>query len=142
MNNETSRVDTALLALRIIIGIIFVMHGGQKLFVYGLGGVTKGFQGMNIPAATISAPLVAIVEFLGGLGLIFGLLTRLAGLGLAIDMLGAMALVHFKNGFFINPPAIGYEYTLALFAAALTLAIGGAGAYSIDAMISRRRAAV
>jgi putative oxidoreductase len=134
------RMDLALLVLRVVVGIVFVMHGGQKLFVFGLGGVTQGFTAMGVPMPAVAAPLVALVEFGGGLALIFGVLTRLAALGLAIDMLGAILLVHLKNGFFINPPAVGYEYALTLLAAAATLAIAGAGAYSVDAALAGRRA--
>lgn len=129
-------VDLALLVLRLVVGIVFVMHGGQKFFVYGLSGATQAFGGMGIPMPAVTAPLVAIVELGGGLALIFGLLTRLAGLGLAIDMLGAILMVHLKNGFF-NPT--GFEFPLTLLAVSAALAIAGAGAYSVDAAIARRR---
>ncbi|HSU14154.1 DoxX family protein [Longimicrobium sp.] len=133
-------VDLGLLILRVVIGGIMIAHGAQKLFVYGLPGVTQGFAGMGVPLPGVTAPLVALVELLGGLALVFGLLTRLAGLGLAIDMLGAILLVHLKNGFFIAPPKVGYEYALALLAASAALAFTGAGAYSLDAVIAGRRA--
>jgi putative oxidoreductase len=135
--NHSSRVDTALLVLRVVLGAIMIAHGAQKLFVFGLGGVTQGFQQMGIPMASITAPLVALVEFLGGIALVIGLLTRLAALGLAIDMLGAMFFVHMKNGFFAPN---GIEFVLMLAAASATLAIAGAGSYSLDAMIARKRA--
>jgi putative oxidoreductase len=140
--NQSSRVDTALLVLRLVLGAIMIAHGAQKLFVFGLGGVTQGFQQMGIPMAAVTAPLVALVEFLGGVALVIGLLTGLAALGLAIDMLGAMFFVHMKNGFFApnGIEFVGIEFVLMLAAASATLAIAGAGSYSLDAMIARKRA--
>ena len=129
------QVDLGLLLLRVALGIVFMTHGGQKLFVMGLAGVTGGFTQMGIPAPGLTAPLVALVEFGGGLALLLGLLTRLAALGIAVDMLGAMFFVHLKNGFFLP---MGYEFVLVLFLVAATLLITGAGAYSIDARLGAR----
>jgi putative oxidoreductase len=129
-------VDLGLLILRLVAGLIFAMHGGQKLFVFGLGGVTGAFAQMGAPLPAVTGPLVAFVETFGGLALVVGLLTRLAGLGLAIDMLGAILIVHLKNGFFLPT---GIEFVLLLMAAALTLAAAGAGRYSLDALIAARR---
>jgi putative oxidoreductase len=131
------RQGTGLLIIRVITGIIFMAHGGQKLFQYGLAGVTESFTQMGVPLPGITAPLVAIIEFFGGFALVIGLLTRLAALGLAIDMLGAIVLVHLAGGFFL--PA-GYEFALALFGASLGLAVGGPGILSVDEGIARRRA--
>lgn len=139
MQTNSSRVDTALLVLRIILGIIMIAHGAQKLFVFGIGGVTQSFTQMGVPMAAITAPLIAIIEFFGGIAIIIGLLTRLAGLAFALDMLGAIATVHMKNGFFAPN---GIEFVLAIGTMALALAIAGAGAYSADAAIARRRAGV
>ena len=76
--NFSRRVDTGLLILRIVIGVVFLMHGGQKLFVFGFGGVTGAFGQMGVPMPAITGPLAAIVEFLAGGALVIGLLTRLA----------------------------------------------------------------
>ena len=121
--------------LRVVTGITFALHGYQKLFVFGVAGVQGAFTKMGAPMPMVTGPLVGGLEFFGGIALVIGLLTRLAALGLAIDMLGAIALVHFANGFFLPK---GYEFVLMLFAAALTLAVGGAGAYSVDDAIARR----
>ena len=132
-----SRVDLALAVLRVVAGIVFAAHGAQKLFVYGFGGVTGAFAQMGAPLPEITGPLVALVEFLGGLALIAGLLTRLASLGLAITMLGAIVLVHLAGGFFLPN---GIEFALTLFAVAVTFIITGAGRYSLDHAIAGRRA--
>lgn len=136
---SATRVDAGLAVLRAATGTIFVAHGAQKLFVFGLAGVTGAFEGMGIPFAGIVGPLTAFVELLGGLALIAGLLTPLAAAGLAATMLGAISLVHLPNGFFAPN---GIEFPLALLAATLTLAITGAGRFSLDALRAARRQAV
>ena len=100
--NRTSprQLDAGLAILRVITGVIFIAHGWQKLFSFGLAGVTQGFAGMGIPFASVAAPAVAFVELFGGMALVLGLLTRPAALGLAITMLGAMMFVHIQAGFF------------------------------------------
>jgi putative oxidoreductase len=132
-----SRADIGLAVLRVATGAIFAAHGAQKLFVFGFAGVTGAFGQMGVPLPGITGPATALVEFFGGLALVFGLLTRLAGFGLAITMVGAIGLVHLAAGFFA--PA-GVEFPLSLLAATLTLAISGAGRFSLDALIARRRA--
>jgi putative oxidoreductase len=132
-----SQQQLGLAIVRIVTGIIFTAHGAQKLFVFGFGGVTGAFTKMGVPMPGIMGPFIALLEFFGGLALIVGLLSRLAALGLAFDMIGAILLVHLAGGFFL--PA-GYEFALILFAASLGIAIGGPGALSVDAAIARRRA--
>ena len=133
------QIDLGLTILRIVVGIIFVAHGGQKLFVFGLDGVAAGFGQMGMPMAGLLGPLAAFVEFFGGFALIAGLVTRLAALGLASTMLVATLVVHLKNGFF-NPG--GIEFTLSLLASTSFLALTGAGKWSLDALIGRRSDAV
>jgi putative oxidoreductase len=138
--NPTSprQLDAGLAILRVVTGVIFIAHGWQKLFSFGLAGVTQGFAGMGIPFAGIAAPAVAFVELFGGIALVLGLLTRPAGLGLAITMFGAMMFVHIQSGFFAPQ---GIEFVLALMGAALTLMVTGAGSWSVDALIASRREA-
>ena len=139
-NNPTSRqIDSGLALLRIVTGVTFAAHGAQKLFVYGFDGIAGGFAQMGVPFPGIMGPLVGFVELFGGLALIAGLLTRLAGVGLTAVMLGAMAFVHLPAGFFLPN---GYEFVLLLAASATTLAIVGAGRYSLDAQLARRRPAL
>jgi putative oxidoreductase len=131
-----SRVDAALLVLRVVIGGIILAHGAQKLFVFGLAGVSGALAQMGAPLPAITGPLVSLIEFLGGLALIAGLLTRLAAIGVSCDMLGAILIVHLPAGFFLPD---GMEFVLALLGACATLAIAGPGAYSLDAVVVRAR---
>lgn len=121
--------------LRIMTGIVFTAHGYQKLFMFGIAGVTDGFTKMGVPMPTATAPLVAGLELFGGLALIIGLLTRLAAVGFAIDMLGAIVFVHLANGFFMPT---GYEFALTLLASSVALALAGPGSFSVDEMIAKR----
>lgn len=136
--HHAARIDTALLLLRIVVGAIMMAHGAQKVFVYGFAGVGGAFSQMGIPAPTVMGPFIGLLELIAPVGLILGLLTRLAALGLACDMLGAIAFVHFKNGFFLPT---GFEYALTLLTVFLALVIAGAGDYSLDAVIARRKTA-
>ena len=124
-----------LLFLRLAVGVVFVMHGGQKIFVHGISGMA-GFLGqLGFPLPLVFAVIVALVEFLGGLALILGLFTRYAAALIATVMLVAMLLVHLKNGFFLPR---GFEFTLTLFAANLALALSGPGALALGSKIGKR----
>lgn len=135
LRSSHNQADLGLAVVRIITGLVFAVHGGQKLFVFGLDGVTGAFTQMGIPMAGVAGPAVALLEFFGGIALVVGLLTRLAGVGLAIDMLGAILFVHAKAGFFAPN---GYEFVLTLLGGAAALAIAGAGRYSVDALLASR----
>jgi putative oxidoreductase len=115
-------------ALRIVVGIVFLAHGYQKVFKYGFHGVAGMFGHMGIPAPAVAAIVVMIVEFVGGILLVTGLATRLPAALLAIDMLVAILAVHAKNGFF-SPG--GVEFPLTLLAGCVCLALSGGGAASL-----------
>jgi putative oxidoreductase len=135
-NTSYKQLNIGLVILRLVLGAIFIAHGGQKLFVYGFEGVAGGFAQMGVPMASVVGPFIGFVELFGGIALIVGLLTRLAALGLFSTMIGAMVLVHLPAGFFAPN---GIEFPLSLAGAALMLTLTGAGAYSIDSVIARRR---
>ena len=131
------RVSAALAVLRVIVGITFIAHGAQKLFVFGIDGVTAGFAQIGVPLPGIVGPLVALVELFGGAALVAGLLTRLASAGLGVIMIGAIFLVHLPAGYFLPD---GVEFAVVLLAASLTLLVAGPGLYSADALLARRGA--
>ncbi len=122
--------------VRLAVGIVFLAHGSQKLFVFHFAGVTQAFAHMGIPLPSVSAVVVTLVEFLGGLALVLGLGTRVAATLLFINMLGAISLVHFKNGFFL-PTGFEYAFTLLLVNAGLVLS--GPGAMAVDNVLHRGR---
>ena len=130
--------DAALLLLRIALGVVFIAHGAQKLFGLfggpGLAGFTPMIEKMGM--RPIVATLVAIGEFFGGLGLLVGLLTRLAAIGPLASMAGAIVLVHAKGGFFLPH---GFEYALTMLLLSVAVLFGGPGRYSIDAALHRER---
>ena len=131
--SSSARVlSLGLLALRLGVATIFIRHGAQKLFGFGLAGVTGAFTQMGVPLPGVTGPLIAFLEFFGGIALVFGLLTRLIALGFVCDMLGAILLVLLKNGF----SHFELEFTLVM--ASLALVLTGAGAFSLDALIDRR----
>jgi putative oxidoreductase len=119
--------DAALLILRVVLGIIMLYHGWPKLT--NLGGTIEGFTGMGIPLPALSALFATLAEAGGGLLLLLGAFTDVAGLLFAIDMLGAITFVHAKNGLAVNEG--GVEWPMALLAMALAVALAGPGRYSI-----------
>jgi putative oxidoreductase len=135
--------SSATTILRLALGVIFFAHGAQKMLGwfggYGFTGTMGFFTGaMHIPA--VFAFLAIAAEFFGGLGLIFGLLTRVASFGIFCNMIVAVALVHGQFGFFMNwtgaQKGEGYEYHLLVLATTAFLMIRGAGAASVDRLLS------
>ncbi len=125
----------AIAILRLVVGVVFSAHGWKKFFVDGVGGFSTFLGQLGIPAPGLFGPVVAGLELLGGLLLMFGLFTRWVTIPLAANMLVAAATVHLKNGFFL--PA-GFEYTLVLFAANVSLFLAGPGAFALDNLVAAR----
>jgi len=126
--------DLGLLALRLMLGLVFLGHGAQKAFGAfggpGLAGASAFMASLGLRPARFWAATAAIGELLGGLLVLLGFLTPLGALLIAVTMAVAIVKVHAPKGFFIQNG--GYEYSLVLLVAALTLAATGAGAFSLD----------
>jgi putative oxidoreductase len=106
------------LPLRLALGVVFAIHGGQKLFAFGLAGTAGFLAQVGMPLPTVAAAGVIAVELLGGLALVLGAATRVA-----------LLTVHLRGGFFVPD---GIEFVLTLLAGALTLAVLGPGVPSVD----------
>lgn len=128
---EWHRSEWGVFFLRLTLGIIFFMHGSQKVLGW-FGGHPLAESAAGMVKMGIALPLAylsILTEFIGGILLIIGALTRVVGIALIINMAVAVALVHLKNGFFMNGgPGPGYEYNLALIGMALALVFTGPGA--------------
>ncbi|WP_433337134.1 DoxX family protein [Spirillospora sp. CA-294931] len=129
--------DAGLLIGRLALGAIFIAHGWQKFDDVGHAAVTKNFEAMDIPLASLSAYFATWVELVGGIALILGVLVPVAGALLAFNMAGAFWFAHSDNGLWLDKG--GYEYVLALGATALLLALIGGGRFSVDALVWGRR---
>lgn len=127
-----------LLLVRLVVGLLFVGHGAQKLFGwfggYGPKGTGGWMESIGIKPGIMMAVLAGLMEMVGGLLLTSGLFTPVAGLLIVLVLLGATFKVHIKNGLWIT--ADGYEYPLVLISIVVALALIGAGPYSIDAWIN------
>ena len=138
--------NPATIILRLVLGVVFFAHGAQKMLGwfggYGLSGTMGFFTGtMHIPAPI--AFLAIAAEFFGGLGVLLGLLTRIAAFGIAANMVVAIVMVHSPFGFFMNwdgtQKGEGFEYHLLVLAITAFLMIRGAGAFSVDRGIATAR---
>jgi putative oxidoreductase len=124
--------------LRIVLGIVFMMHGWQKLFDFGVAGTADILGKLGIPLATAAAVLLIVVELAGGMAILIGSFARTAALLLAIEMCVAIPVARFGGGFFTP---YGYEFEMTLLGACLTLAAIGPGGVSADTWWRRRSAA-
>jgi putative oxidoreductase len=128
--NQPTLTTTARTILRVVTGFLFAAHGWQKFTEFTIAGTQAAFAQMGVPAANLVAPVIATLELVGGIALILGVLTRVFAVLLAADMLGALFLVHASAGIFAATG--GYELVLILAAAALAVALVGAGKVSVD----------
>jgi uncharacterized membrane protein YphA (DoxX/SURF4 family) len=120
--------DTALLLVRVGLALVFIAHGWAK---FGdMEGTVAFFASIGL--ASFFAYAVAAIELVGGIAMLLGVYTGIAGILLAVTMLGAIGLVKFNGGFFG-----GYEFDLMLFLAAIAVALGGAGKYTAKYLVKR-----
>jgi putative oxidoreductase len=135
--------DIATMVIRVALGAVFFPHGMQKLFGwfggYGFTG-SMGFFTSNLHIPALFAFLAVMAEGLGSLGLIAGLLTRVAAFGVGVNMVVAVYMLHWQNGFFMNwfgnQKGEGFEFHLLVIGMAIALMIKGGGALSVDRALS------
>lgn len=133
------------LILRLTLGLVMFPHGAQKLLGwfggFGFDG-TMGFFTQKMGLPWLIALLIIIGESFGSVALLAGFLTRFTAASLAVIMLGAIALVHLPNGFFMNwfgqQQGEGYEYHLLVIGIAAALLVTGGGKLSVDRTVMER----
>lgn len=134
--------DVSTFLLRILLGVVFFPHGAQKVLGwfggYGFSGTIGFFTGvLYVPA--LFAFLAIAAEFAGAIALILGLFTRVAALGIAANMLVAVAMVHWQYGLFMNwagnQKGEGFEFHLLAIGVAVVLIIRGGGKWAADTAI-------
>ncbi|MBA9028308.1 DoxX family protein [Peribacillus huizhouensis] len=130
-------INIGLLIIRLVIGVLFIGHGAQKLFGwfggYGLKGTGGWFESIGMKPGVTMALFAGLAELIGGLLFALGLLTPLAGIMIAGTMLMAIVKVHAPNGLWAT--VNGYEYNLTLLAVAIGIALVGPGQYALDALL-------
>lgn len=142
MRSQTGQLmcDVGILLIRIMLGVVFVFHGSQKLFGMfdgsGLPGFTAYLHQLDIPAPQYAAVLAAASETLGGLALIFGFQMRAMMVPLATTMLVAAFVAHKRQ--FANTDD-GMEYPLTLAIVTIGLGLTGPGRFSVGALVKMKR---
>ena len=135
--------DIGAFIARVMLGLVMFPHGAQKVLGWygglGITGTLNGFAGMGMPKPV--AALVIAAEFLGSIGLMVGLLGRVAALGIVGLMTGAIVIVHAHNGFFMNwfgnQKGEGFEYHLLALGLAVIVLLKGSGRWSLDRALSK-----
>jgi putative oxidoreductase len=128
--------DVALLAARVLLGVIMIAHGYQKLVVNGIGRTTAGFESMSIPVAIVSASFVTVVELVGGVLLVLGLMTRAVAGCMGFVMVAAAGFVHVRHGVFVADG--GWELVGSIAGALLALAVAGPGRFGVAHLLRAR----
>ena len=126
----------AALLLRVSLGLLFLIHAGMKFFVFTPAGTEHFFASLGLPGWF--GLVVIAAETLGGIALILGVYARWVALLLVPDLIGAIVLVHAKNGFFFTAKGGGYEYPLFWAVALVVLALSGDGAFALLSSNGRR----
>src|SRR5262245_26532063 len=129
-------MDTGLLIVRVVFGLIMSAHGSQKLFGwfggYGLVGTGRVLEGLGLRPGPFVAALAGMAETFGGLLLALGFIEPLASMAIISVMLTAIGSVHWGNGLFATTN--GAEVPLLYATVAAGVALTGPGAYSVDAL--------
>jgi len=142
LNLFSTNPNWALTVMRLILGVIFFAHGAQKMLGWFGGAGLKEtlrtmhqFFGLPVPLAFMAVAS----EFLGGIGLVVGLMGRLAAIGICVTMLSAIMMVHWRYGLFMNwfgdRKGHGVEYHLLAIGLAIAIVVGGSGAFSLDRLV-------
>jgi putative oxidoreductase len=130
-------INLGLLIIRLVIGVLFIGHGAQKLFGwfggYGIKGTGGWFESIGIKPGVTMALFAGLAELFGGILFALGFLTPLAGIMIAGTMVMAIVKVHAPNGIWAT--ANGYEYNLTLLAVGIGVALIGPGQYALDAFL-------
>jgi putative oxidoreductase len=140
MKSSEGAVNLAMLILRLTLGAIFIIHGGQKLFGPsflngdGMAKFIDSVASLQVPQPRLMAYLAALSEFGGGILVAIGLFARIGAFAIAGVMIVAIVKVHLRNGFF-SPS--GFEYPLALLSMALAVAIVGPGKIALEGMLTK-----
>ena len=132
--------DLGLLVLRVTVGVIFVVHGAGDIFEAGVSNNIQNYRDAGIPLPEFSAPFAAYVQFLGGLMLIAGVLSRVVGFYNLIVMAGALIFVHAGEQIPMGQDGSGSGFALIMGVASLALVLTGPGRHSLDYLIARRAA--
>jgi putative oxidoreductase len=130
-------LNIGLLLIRLVIGVLFIGHGAQKLFGwfggYGLKGTGGWFESIGMKPGVTVALMAGLTELVGGVLFALGLVTPLGGILIAATMVIAIAKVHGANGLWST--SNGYEYNLVLLAVTIGIALVGPGQYALDAFL-------
>ncbi|MFF2876082.1 DoxX family protein [Gottfriedia sp. NPDC057991] len=130
-------INIGLLMIRLVVGILFIGHGAQKLFGwfggYGLKGTGGWFESIGMKPGVTIALIAGLAEFIGGILFAFGFLTPVAGILIAGTMAMAIIKVHAPNGIWAT--SNGYEYNLTLLVVAISIVLTGPGKYALDTFL-------
>ncbi len=129
--------EIALLISRVLLGVILIAHGWDKFQITGLEGISGYFDSIGIPAASLAAPLVGAIELIGGIMILIGAFTRVVSIIIALVMLGAAVFAHASFGIYAANG--GWELVGAIGAGMIALFAVGAGAWSVDALLTRNK---
>lgn len=131
--------DVGLLLTRVLLGVVLIAHGWEKLVTNGAGATGEFFDSVGVPAAQAAAVFAGVVELAGGILLVVGLLNQVVAALVVVVMLGAYLFVHQGAGIFATNG--GWELVAVIALAAVVFGLVGPGRYSLDALIAGRRAA-